>query len=471
MSNRDLVNATGLAHWIVANGYRPHMTRKLVLRLVRTDPDAPKPVPSAGSETVYSLSQWRCYLDPSVDPSQARQYLGTTAHPDVVDGDEMGRRVVAAGYAPTMSRQRVLWLARHDPKFPETLSAGDENQERLFSWTEALPYWQARAQRPSGWVRYLRVAERGPDGAGTPKAQAGPRSTLVVAVAQPQVIRPPNAADQVHRAVAAMHEAARWDAELLLFPEGYPGPLHVGEDYDPAVPLAEAAAATGCAVCWSRIEADGDGRFHLVVYMTGSDGRQLGRYLRAHPATGDVHHTLSGTAIAPGPALADLIEVAGVPVGLVVCSELWLPEAARVLAVRGAELLLAPAGGAFGPLARNWQAIARARAIENQCYLALTQGLVGEEPGLAMIAGPEDDVAALAGEGVLVAQLDLQRARWLRTTDDSMAEPKPFRSLPGLLRARRPDLYAELAHPADGLYDYQAAATATVTHGPGSITG
>jgi hypothetical protein len=68
MTNRDLANATGLAAWIVANGYRPHMTRKMLQRLVRADPDAPKPVPSAGSETVYSLSQWRCYLDPHRQP-------------------------------------------------------------------------------------------------------------------------------------------------------------------------------------------------------------------------------------------------------------------------------------------------------------------------------------------------------------------------------------------------------------------
>jgi hypothetical protein len=92
------VNATGPARWIVANDYRPHMTRKMVLRLVGIDPNAPKPVPSTGSETVYSLSQWRCYLDPTADPSQARQYLGSEAHPDVVDGDEMARRVVARGY-------------------------------------------------------------------------------------------------------------------------------------------------------------------------------------------------------------------------------------------------------------------------------------------------------------------------------------------------------------------------------------
>jgi hypothetical protein len=161
MTDRDLVNATGLAGWIVANGYRQHMTRKMVLRLMRTDPNAPNPVPSAGSETVWSLSQVRCYLDPSADPGQARQYLGTEAHPDVVDGTEMARRVVAHGYTPTMSRQMVLRLARDDPDFPDTLTAGEENQERLWSWTEVEPYWQARAYPPPGWTVWQGTSEAG----------------------------------------------------------------------------------------------------------------------------------------------------------------------------------------------------------------------------------------------------------------------------------------------------------------------
>jgi hypothetical protein len=170
MTNRDLANATGLAAWIVANGYRPHMTRKMVQRLVRTDPDAPKPVPSAGSETVYSLSQWRCYLDPTVDPSQARQYLGTTAHPDVVDGDEMARRVVAHGYASTMSRMMVQRIANHDPAFPSALTVGERKQEKLWSWTEAQPYWQARTHPPPGWVIWSAT----PEGARRGRGELGP---------------------------------------------------------------------------------------------------------------------------------------------------------------------------------------------------------------------------------------------------------------------------------------------------------
>jgi hypothetical protein len=189
----------------------------------------------------------------------------------------------------------------------------------------------------------------------------------------------PRGADQVHRAVAAVHEAA----ELLLLPEGYPGPLRVYEDHDPAASLAAAAVATGCAVCWSRIEVDLHGRFHLAVYVVGGDGRELGRYLRAHPATGDVRQVLSVTAIAPGPALADLVDIGGVPVGLLVCSELWLPEVARV----GARL--------------------------------------------AMVADPEDDVVVLANEGVLVAHLALPAAAVAARHRRLHGGTKPFRSLPG----------------------------------------
>jgi 5-aminopentanamidase len=63
-------------------------------------------------------------------------------------------------------------------------------------------------------------------------------------------------------------------------------------------------------------------------------------------------------------------------------------------------------------------------------------------------------LAASPREDLIVATLDLARARWLRDRDDSLEEPKPFSTIPGLLRARRPELYAELAAAADDLYDY-----------------
>jgi predicted amidohydrolase len=171
-----------------------------------------------------------------------------------------------------------------------------------------------------------------------------------------------------------------------------------------------------------------------------------------------VHPTLSGVSIAPGDELG-YTDLDGLGVGVLICSELWLPEVARSLAVAGAEVLLAPAGGRLTRVAPNWRLLARARAIENLCHLALTQALFGDEAGSALIAGPEDVLAESSEPGLLVADVDLGRARWLRAGDDSMLEPKPFASLPGLLRARRPELYGELTTQRSGLYDYDAAAT------------
>lgn len=285
---------------------------------------------------------------------------------------------------------------------------------------------------------------------------ADPASHLRLALAQPRV--DPDAAEEpkVDRALELIAEAGAGGCELLLFPEGYPGPLRAESGFDCRERLAAAARDAGCAVCWSRIERGEDGLHRKVAYLDGADGSQLLRYERAHPATGDVHPTLSGVSLAPGASLG-LAQLGGVGVGVLICSELWLPEVARVLAVRGAEVLLAPAGGGFGRVAANWQLLARARAIENQCHLGLTQHLFGDERGSALIAGPETLVASSEEAGLIMADLDLQRARWLREHDDSMAEPKPFRSIPGLLRARRPGLYEPLSEQVEGLFDYEGA--------------
>lgn len=276
------------------------------------------------------------------------------------------------------------------------------------------------------------------------------------AVVQPHHRPAPGEERNVAEAVAQVAAAAAAGAELVLFPEGHPGPMRVESAYDAAPAMAAAAREHGVAVCWSRIERDGDGRWQLVAHLDGPGGERALRYVRAHPATGDVHPVLSGTALAPGDSLG-LAELGGVRVGLLVCSELWIPEVARVLALAGAELLLAPAGGGFGAVAGSWRLVAQARALENNCAVAMTQNRFGEEDGSALIAGPEGLLADGPGDELVLADVDLARIRWLRSHDDSMASPKPFRALPGLLRARRPELYGALAAPQPDAYDYAAA--------------
>lgn len=272
-------------------------------------------------------------------------------------------------------------------------------------------------------------------------------------LAQPRVVTEPDPEANVARATDLVARAAADGAHLVVFPEGYPGPVlrRPKAAYDAAERMAEAAATNEVAVCWSRMEHCDDGHYRLVVYVVDESGSQVLRYPRAHPATIPPEET--EVWVAPGNDLG-WFRVRGVPMGVVVCSELWIPEPTRAHAVGGAEVILSPAGGGFTTLTSNWQIIARARAIENLCYVALTNNIWDDEVGAAMVAGPEHVVAASGSEELVMATLDLARVRWLRSRDDSLVEPKPFWSIPGLVRARRPELYEDLVKPAPDLYDF-----------------
>lgn len=287
--------------------------------------------------------------------------------------------------------------------------------------------------------------------------------TFRLAVAQPLLVSEPDRReDNVARAVELTARAASLGAQFVLFPEGSPGPHEARFSYDAEPTMAAAARTSGLAVCWSRVERCDDDLHRLVVYVHDSQGRRVVRYERAHPAT--IPADELRVWIAPGPQLCsfDLPTADGVVrLGIVVCSELWIPEPARVLALRGVQVICSPAGGAFTTLSANWHIVARARAIENLCYVALTNNLYGGEVGSAMIAGPEHVLTASGTEELIVATLDLDRSSRLRDQDDSMVEPKPFTSIPGLTRARRPELYGELSAPMEGLYDYNAVQDVT----------
>jgi hypothetical protein len=64
--------------------------------------------------------------------------------------------------------------------------------------------------------------------------------------------------------------------------------------------------------------------------------------------------------------------------------------------------------------------------------------------------------------GILSAVLDLDRVRWLRDTDEELIVPAPYRTIPGVLKWRRPELYGQLtAQPAPAADGRAAAPTAT----------
>ncbi len=290
--------------------------------------------------------------------------------------------------------------------------------------------------------------------ANTPAA----RSSYRLAVAQPRRIPGEDGSPNVDHAVQLVAEAAATGAELVCFPEFSPGPVRAADAFYDAGPAMAAAALDGSInVVWSRTERCGDGLNRLCVYVLDRSGDTVLRYERTHPATIPSSEKGEGELVSPADAFGNF-ELDGIPMGIVVCSEMWTPEVARVVALRGAQIILSPAGGGFTTLTRNWQMINQVRAIENVCYIALTNNLWGDEQGAAMITGPEHPVVFAGRQELAVGDVDLDRLRWLRDHDDSMVDPKPFDSIPGLLRARRPELYGDLVAPQADAFDYDTGA-------------
>ena len=116
----------------------------------------------------------------------------------------------------------------------------------------------------------------------------------------------------------------------------------------------------------------------------------------------------------------------------------------------------------FGPNFENLVANGVRAVLEARgCNLTVQHSLMTGDDARAVVENFNGSgmivLGGLADPGLLVVDLDLERSRWLRARDDSMQEPKEFDALPGLLRARRPELYGELGLPVSGLYDYDAA--------------
>jgi predicted amidohydrolase len=273
-------------------------------------------------------------------------------------------------------------------------------------------------------------------------------SSVRVAAIQPRSHSGLTESRNVEDAVQWLEHAASEGAQLVVFPEGYPGPTSPTSGYDATPLLAEAARRLNLHVVAGSIEADAASGGHAVVLkLIDGRGQISATYRRTSPRGPYVYQDIPVWGFeyvaAEDPPVAVATDL-GV-VGLLVCSELYVPELSRVLALQGATILVYPAGGAINELADSWRTMLRARAIENLAYTVASQNLYEpEEQGIAQISSPEAILAEERGEGMVIADLDLDRLTYLRQTDERIEVPKPYRTIPGVLRWRRPELYRAL---------------------------
>lgn len=127
-------------------------------------------------------------------------------------------------------------------------------------------------------------------------------------------------------------------------------------------------------------------------------------------------------------------------VGIIICYDLGFPEAARILALKGAELILCPSAWCAEDM-DVWHTNVPCRALENTCFVAAVNrfGREGEDlymPGHSMVCGPRGHRLAYAeeeAETILYADIDFDEVRTNRVTS-------PY------LRDRRPDAYDDVVH-------------------------
>jgi predicted amidohydrolase len=251
--------------------------------------------------------------------------------------------------------------------------------------------------------------------------------------------------------IAELIAAARADGvRLLALPEaclgGYLADLGGRAEGPPPLrtdgpEIARLAALAGdMVVCAGYCEEAGDRRYNSVVCV--HDGRVLGNHRKVHQPLRE------NASYASGDSFAAFDTPVG-RIGLLICYDKAFPEAARALALDGAEIIVvvsawpgsrtdAPADLADDRWTRRFDLFDRARALENQVvWLSANQsGTFGSLRFVcsAKVVDPGGDVLATTGTapGMAVADVDVTAA--LAAARRSM----------GHLRDRRPDTYRPL---------------------------
>jgi len=265
-----------------------------------------------------------------------------------------------------------------------------------------------------------------------------------ICVVQPKTFRKEQEPKNVEFAARYLDEAAEKGAQIVCFPEMYPGPANPMNNYDSEL-VNEKAKEHKLYVIKSGIrleQRDPQPRHSVCAQVVGPDGNVVGEYRRTEPLTSHVYKDIDAWGF-------DYLQFDELPVfetafgkiGVLICSEVYAPELARILAMKGAEIVFFPAGAMINELMPTWKTMVWARAIENLMYTGACQNLYGVEEGVAMLAGPEGVLAENRGEAVLVAEADLARATWLREGEQKIEAPKQYKVVPGLLKWRRPDMY------------------------------
>jgi N-carbamoylputrescine amidase len=256
-----------------------------------------------------------------------------------------------------------------------------------------------------------------------------------------------NAEHNIEKSIAGIRDAASQGAQLVVLQE-----LHRSlyfcqtEDVDvfdlaETIPgpssntLGELAKELGIVIVASLFEKRATGLYHNTAVVLETDGSIAGKYRKMHiPDDPGFYEKFYFT---PGDLGFEPIQTSVGKLGVLVCWDQWFPEAARLMAMAGAELLIYPTAIGWDPRDDKdeqtrqkdaWVISQRAHAVANgvpviSCNrVGLERDPSGQSDGIqfwgnSFIAGPQGEILAEAdnqSEQILMVELDQKRSENVR---------------------------------------------------------
>jgi N-carbamoylputrescine amidase len=279
----------------------------------------------------------------------------------------------------------------------------------------------------------------------------------VVNLALVQMTCTKNKQENVDKAMEAVEQSAKQGANVVCLQEVFTGPYPCqAEDYSQfewsePIPgptsqmMSDAAKKHGVVVTGSIFERRAHGLYHNTAVVYDTDGSQVGFYRKMHIPDDPLYY--EKFYFTPGDTGFTIANTKFGKIGVGVCWDQWYPEAARLFALRGAEILLYPTAiGWYAPdkpqygksQHEAWETMMRSHAIANGIFVGAANRVGVEDSiefwGASFVADPAGNILYRAShdleEIVIVPchidKIDNTRTHW------------PF------LRDRRIDAYQDL---------------------------
>jgi omega-amidase len=236
----------------------------------------------------------------------------------------------------------------------------------------------------------------------------------------------------LRRTQNSIEKSCKSKSQLIILPEmfatgfDYPYIKKISKDvFNELVSfLINSSFKYGCYIVGGSIPELVNNKLYNTSFVSSPDRKIIGYQRKIHPFTG----TEESKYFAGGEKL-NVINCPLAKLGIIICYDIRFPEAARTLALKGAEILICPAQFPY-PREHHWEILLKSRAIENQTYVIGANRIGGRKTrffGKSMVVTPYGEVVKELNseEGILIAKIDLEKIEKVRKSMPALMERKP----------------------------------------------